>query len=328
MPVTANTPKYTGPPPKSQTSEEQIAALRAKVPDDPIKLPPGHLACEACGIAVDDRRVSSTVAQPSSGHLPPRSAEFTRCSSCEAVRTSAAAYVTAHPAYAARIGPDIAVERVEAVLFGLEIIGQTTSTDLGLLLPRLHPAAHSVRFSNPLTLTIGLCSPRPWAHVTLTQRDELRRAYAAGLRDRLAQSEPPVAIRCPTGGCVFCGLASVNRAAIEVARRGGVEAVSRAVWREVNTNPKALGSRGPERIWGHACPACALAIEDAGAIGWPARAQAVVTYLSHKSPSRAQRLRAEVEGDFPPVLPAWRVIPSPKPSREPWAHLHKVIDRL
>ena len=129
-------------------------------------------------------------------------------------------------------------------------------------------------------------------------------------------------------GCLFCGVASVDRPAIEVAQHGGVETVRRAVWHEVNTNPKALGSNGPENVWGHLCPDCTRAIKDRGGIGWAARAQALVTFVSHQSIAKAQRLRSECEGDYPPVLPAWRVTPSAKPSAQPWEHLRRVIDRL
>jgi hypothetical protein len=98
---------------------------------------------------------------------------------------------------------------------------------------------------------------------------------------------------------------------------------------EVDTNPKALGSNGPERIIAHACPACAAAIEDAGAIGWVARAQAVVTFLGHVDPKKARRLRMLVEGAYPPLLPAWRATPRARPSGEPWSHLRRaVFERL
>ncbi len=184
-------------------------------------------------------------------------------------------------------------------------------------------------FSNPLALTRDRCSPRPWAHVGLSQRAELRKAYADAMRDRLALAQPPVAIRCPTGGCVFCGLAAVERSAIEVARRGGVNAMSHAVWREVNTDPKALGSNGPNRILAHACPACSAAIEEAGGIGWIARAVAVVNYLAPTEPKKAERLRSMLSETHPPLLPAWRVVPEVRASVEPWEHLRRaVFERL
>jgi len=242
---------------------------------------------------------------------------------------SAGAYVKEHPALAARIGNEIARERVESVLYGLAILGQPAPLDLGFLLPRVHPAAHEVRFPHPLRLMRDGCNPYPWAHVSLLQRAGLRSAYAATLRDRLALSAPPVVLRCPTGGCLFCGVAAVNRAAIEVARRGGVEAATRAVWRPVLVLPTSLGGSGPKHVDGHACPDCASAIDDVGGIGWRARARAVVSYLSQSSPQKAQRLRSILESDFPPALPGWGALPEPRsPNRNAWTHLDGLINRL
>jgi hypothetical protein len=256
---------------------------------------------------------------------PPQ--EFARCRSCEVIHQWATAYVEGRPSLAARLGPDIAVERIESVLVGLAVLGQPVPDDLGLVLPRLHPAAHALAFSNPLTLTTGMCSPRPWAHVTTGQRAALRKAYAESLRDRLALSSPPVPVPCPSGGCLLCGVASVERSAIEVARRGGVEAAG--VWTFWTVPPVALGGAGPDLIGGHTCPDCTRAIEEDGAVGWPARAQALVSHLSSiGEDKKADRLRRECEGDFPPRLPAWRADPKARPSAQPWAHLRRVIDRL
>ena len=33
-------------------TEEEAEQLRSQVPDDPIRLPADHLACEGCGVAV------------------------------------------------------------------------------------------------------------------------------------------------------------------------------------------------------------------------------------------------------------------------------------
>lgn len=38
-------------------TEERTDRLRSLVPDDPIKVPSDHLACEGCGIAVPTRAV-------------------------------------------------------------------------------------------------------------------------------------------------------------------------------------------------------------------------------------------------------------------------------
>ncbi|UAL31251.1 hypothetical protein K8W59_07265 [Nocardioides rotundus] len=305
---------------------EQTEALRRTVPDDPVKLPPGSLACEGCGVAVPTARPTTSVTPSTVTSLPAKPVQFARCDSCKAVQQQAEDYVTAHPALAARIGT-IAVERVESVLFGLAIIGQEATGDLGFLLPRLHPAAHGVRFANPLSLTRDLCSPYAWSHVTLSQRAELKKAYAAALRDRLSLSAPPVALRCPSGGCLFCGVASVPRAAIQVARGGGAQAATASVWRPVLVSPNGLGAKGPSNIAGHVCPDCNAAIEDAGAVGWPARAQAVVTYVGRENRAKAERLRAMLADDFPPQLPAWGAF-NLRPNARPWDHLRRVIDRI
>lgn len=135
--------------------DTEAQRLRSLVPDNPVRLPPDHLACEACGIAVAVSLPPEPLPRvPVPGDLVyPKLEQFARCPSCQYVHSVADAYVEAHPALAARIGPQIARERVESVLFGLAILGQQTSTDLGLLLLRLQPAAHAVRFANPLTLT-------------------------------------------------------------------------------------------------------------------------------------------------------------------------------
>lgn len=165
--------------------------------------------------------------------------------------------------------------------------------------------------------------------MTLSQRTRLRTAYAATLRDLLALSAPNVAVRCPSGACLLCGVASVNRAAFEVARRGGVEETALAVWRSVNTAPVALGGHGPNSITGHVCPACANAIDDAGSVGPSARGRAVVDHVRRtKGHQRADRLRSLLSDDFPPTLPGWGAVPGARPSAEPWAHLRRVIDRL
>lgn len=215
------------------------------------------------------------------------------------------------------------------MLFGLAILHQEPPTeDLGALLPRMHPPSHGVWFSNPGKLTRDLCSAYPWAHVTTAQRAELRSAYAAVLRDRLALSEPPVAIRCPSGGCLLCGVASVDRAAIEVTRRGGPLATAQAVWLPISPSPTALGGSGPDLVKGHVCPACADAIDSAGAVGPTARGLAVVAHVGQSSEEKAERLRDRLGDDFPPVLPAWAALRDAEPSAEPWSHLRRVLDRL
>lgn len=301
--------KYEGPSTdRVKLGDAEIDKLRSQVPDDPIPLPESHAACECCGVAV------------------PAGGGWALCPSCAAIRTAAERYAEGHRALAARVGPVILAERVESVLLGLAIIGQPPpATDLGLLLPRLHPAAHQVRFRQPYRMTEGLCSPHPFAHVTLTERAELRAAYAAYLADRLSLSAPPVTIRCPSGGCAMCGLSSVDRSALEVARRGGPKATSSAVWRPVMTTRTALGRPGPDRVAGHLCPACDHAVEESGhAIGQSAMSRSIRSHLLTHGEDRARRWDASREDDFPVRLVGWAVTGAP-PSSEPWSHASKLL---
>lgn len=54
-------------------------ALRATVPDDPIKLRPGALACEGCGVAHAGTVVESIPLDPG-GRF---GVHFTRCPDCQ-----------------------------------------------------------------------------------------------------------------------------------------------------------------------------------------------------------------------------------------------------
>lgn len=308
-------------------TNHEAELLRAKVPDDPIPLPPDHLACEACGVAVASSVVASRTSVPTPSERAKGVVEFARCSDCEAIREQARAYVDAHPVLVTRLG-DIAVERIESVLFGLAILAQPVPDNLAMLLPRLHPAAHGVWFSNPLTLQPKRCSPRPWAHVSLSQRAELRKAFAASLRDRLALSAPPVDVVCPSGGCLLCGVRAVERSAVEVNQRGGPAAAAIAVWRPILTSVHALGRRGPDQVSGHVCPACDKAIRDAGGIGQVAIGNAVLAHVQHtKGEAKARRLRSLLEADYPLHLLGWGAL-NQRPSGSPWFHLVKVLDRL
>lgn len=318
-------------PPRLRTTmtEEEADALRATVPDNPVRLPADHLACEGCGVAVAGPVTSVTAVPPKTQNtLPSAPVEFARCPQCQLLREKADAYVSARPALAARLGDHIARERVASVLFGLAILAKPVPDDLTLLLPRLHPAAHGVWFNSPLSLARDQCSPYPWAHVTLGQRAALRTAYAAVLRDRLALREPPIALPCPSGGCLLCGVATISRSAIEVAHGGGSAVVGAQVWTTVTATPAALGAGGPDHINGHLCPPCSDAIEAEGAIGPSALGRAVVEHVRRTlGEERATRLRSRLTDDFPPTLPAWGGLHA-EPNREPWSHLGSAVDVL
>ncbi len=314
---------------RTTMTDEEAVAMRSQVPDNPVALPPDHLACEGCGVAVDGPVTSVTPVPPKTQHtVPSAPVSFSRCPQCTLLRDTADAYVSARPALAARLGEHIARERVSSVLFGLAILGKPVPDDLSGLLPRLHPAAHVVWFRSPSALSHDRCSPYPWAHVTLGQRAALRTAYAAVLRDRLALTQPPVAVACPSHGCLLCGVAAVRRSAIEVSRGGGESATVHTLWRAVTTLPTALGGQGPDHVFGHVCPACAEAIAEAGAVGPSARERAVVEHVrATLGDAKADRLRTLLTDDFPPSLPAWGAVTRPA-SATPWGHLRRVIQRL
>lgn len=322
------TPRPNGTP---TMTEAQVDALRATVPDNPVRLPEGWLACEGCGVAVPHAETTSTATPwpaTENSRVMPAPVPFGRCPACQSLHDAADAYVEAHPLLARRVGPQLAREHIERALFALAILRQPTPEDIGFLLPRMLAAGSCVRFANPLTLTRGLCSPRPWAHVTVGQRAALRRAYAEVLRDRLALNEPPVALPCPTRGCLLCGVVAVSRSAIEVARRGGREASVAAVWRPMTVPPVALGGQGPQPVRGHVCPACDDAIQTVGAIGLSARGRALVAHIRPTlGDSKADRLRSMLADEFPPTLPGWGALRLP-PNRQPWSHLNRVVDRL
>ncbi len=52
-----------------------------------------------------------------------------------------------------------------------------------------------------------------------------------------------------------------------------------------------------------------------------------MSFVARSSVPKAERLRSQIEGDFPPVLLGWGVLNRP-PNRVPWGHLVKVLDNL
>ena len=147
------------------------------------------------------------------------------------------------------------------------------------------------------------------------------------LADRIAANKPPVGLRCPSGGCAFCGIPAVPMPAAQVLRLGGPLAAEQQVWRRITTLPTSLGGRGPNLVRGHLCPLCSEALDDVGAIGQPARARALLAYLDRTAPAKERPLRNRLADDFPPSLPAWAAS-ARKPNATPWSHLRGLLDAL
>lgn len=303
---------------------ERAEHLRSQVPDDPIPLPVGHLACEVCGVAVPVD-VFAEVIEPKKT----RRAPYARCHDCQALHGHAVELADGHPYLNSRLGIPVVIDRIEWTLWGLAVIGQTMrAVDVPVMLARLQSLGQNVGFRSSTHLARRECSPYAWAHVGVSDRAALRAAFGAALRDRLALKAGPVIIASPSTACLMCGVATISRPAIEVSRRGSVGATQLATWRAVLVDRTSLGGMpSPDRVEGHVCPDCTDAIDEVGGVGWRARSRAVVSYLRHSSPQKAQRLRSMIDSDFPPTLPAWWASRQP-PSAEPWSHLRRLIDRL
>lgn len=321
--MTASEPPSSGN--RAVTSEKEAERQRTRVSDDLIPLPAGHLACEACGIATQID-VFAQVHKPGQATLDPSA----RCSSCKELRQLAEELAEVHPVLMHRLGIPVALDRIESTLQALAVIGRTTrAEDVPVMLTRLYDLGQRVEFRSPTRPVRRECSPYPWAHVRVSERAALRAAYGAALRDSLALSQPPVVIACPSTACLMCGVSTITRPAIEVSRRGSVEATQLGTWRAVTVNRTALGgARRPEHVEGHICLACTGAVDNVGGVGWRARSSAVSAYLTRSSPERAKRLLSAVQGDFPPALPGWGAFDQEAGGAEPWAHLRAVLDRL
>lgn len=215
----------------SNMSEEEVDRIRSQHPDDPVALPDDALACENCGVAVADCHPPVEVFTPAErlamNYVWIPKENFARCTDCQMISTAAETYVDEHPALRVRLG-SLAFERVEATMHGLSVLDlHPSDDDLWTLLPRMSTASIGLKWSSPLTQTPrkGLCGPYAWSHVSMSKRADLRKAYADSLRDRLALSAPPVPIVCPSGGCLLCGVAEIERSAIEARRGGGPHAL-------------------------------------------------------------------------------------------------------
>lgn len=297
----SNVATYTGGPVREKAN---IDALRATVPDDPIRLPPGHLACEGCGIAHDGPVVASVPL----GRL---AVNYTRCPDCQALHDQASA-----------LAEGLAYRRTVDTLYALSIVGIAAPKDPAPLVPWMHLVGSAVPWLDPAAPTEGWCSPHPWAHVRLSQRAQIKEAYLLGMRNRVRLSAEPLDLAPPWGGaCLFCGVGSLPMAPIEVVRRGGRESAAHKVWRRVLVQPSALGGRGADLVDGFLCPPCAEVADSTGAIGVRARARAFEAHVRRTRPAEAGRVRSFFDDHDQITLPGWAALGTLRPNAEPWAHV-------
>jgi hypothetical protein len=291
--------KYTGAAVKGQVDADR---LRTQVPDDPIKLPSGHLACEGCGVASAGPAILSVPLGPASRF----SAEFTRCPDCQ------------------RLDGLAGDERTRNVLYALAVVGQAAPEDPAPLIPWLHSVSSRVAWLDPDAPTRDWCNPYPWAHVGIGQRAAIKEALLLAMRSRVRLGAPPLALPPPWGiACLFCGVGSVPMPPLEVARRGGRENAARTVWRSVVAQPKAFGGHGSDMVDGFVCPPCSEALDGAGSVN-RACARAFEEHARSNGirvPSGLYDLYAD---GHPVVVPGWASLGTRTPNVEPWAHV--VID--
>lgn len=319
---------------RSGLTEREAAALREQVPDLPRKAVLNEYACEFCGVGVVITDASQVRIVDRQRRVSPDKVEHlevpvARCEGCRAVQADAAAYLEAHPELVARFG-NVVQERVEQALFALQVLARPRPSEpvFAAVWPRLWEAARALRWGSPLTVIPERVNPHPWAHVGLTQRQDLRRAYAAGLQNRVLRTQAPIALPCPSVACLFCGVPAVRRPASQVVDLGGVHMATRRTWTRLVTFRTALGGEGPEEVTGHLCPACQHALGQMGGVGIAARGQALVNYVqSTAGEAKAQRLADRLARDLPPPMPAWAVIGA-EPNGRPWAHLSELLVRL
>ena len=324
---------------KRSPAQAQSAAAAIGVPDDPIRLPAGHLACLMCGVAVrdtDQARVAGLVAvealgregqpppPPGSPRVTTSQTEFLRCPDCLARLDAASALLDAHPHVLDRIGGrSVALHRVECALGALAVLGhdpgrvELPERVLVILLSRLSATGAMARWLArfaPVTArdaAPATANPYPWAHVRHVLRLRLREGYAAVLGERVAATAPPVRLPPPPlvaeagtvrveGGCLLCGVAVVTMPAAAAVRLGGRSAAAWTVWTELTV------LRGADRLTGHLCPDCERARESVGAEGPTARERAYLAHLvaSHREDD-ADRLRALIVDDAAPALPGY-----------------------
>lgn len=307
-------------------SAPRLTKEQAEVLSSEAKRPPlSPVPCECCGVAVPDEgggsRPKFTQAERTTLRLdwPLARRRYGRCGACHEARAQAEAYLAASPALVARYG-GVALELVESLIFAMQVLDQPMPKDVGFALPRMLTALPEIRFKQPAHLgdRKGMNS-RPWGHVTPEKRLDLKRAQAGVMRDRLALGSPPVQVRCPSGGCVLCGVSTVSRSAVELARRGGdIDSLVPVVWREVTTHSFS----------GHACPTCAVAADSAGSYGASAATNAALTYLNTlgRRQEVARYKRAIEDEVIPPVQP-WAMKRGAKSRSEPWLDALQALDR-
>ena len=344
-------------------------ALRANSPDDPIRLPQGWLSCRTCGVAVSVGEAAEVLDVEAIGRMVEGVAALTMAASenqnkipltfalCPTCRRTAepAEEITknsAQPAAVHLVGcaldalSFVAPSTVEHMI-GLDSEGRTAlvrhlaqlgsnSRWISRFVPVIEPQA------DPRT-----CSPYRFAHLKIGERQALRKAYAALLKERVARNAPPVKIAPPRvtdlnatasalvpveGGCLFCGVGHQSVAAVSVAREGRAQ-IARDLWTAVRCPATQLGGeRSPASVSGHLCRTCNGAVAATHSIGPSALERALTSALVPEGIGHLGFGALSVNG-----LVGWGSEvaraqqsdqPLPLPNTRPWQHLSDDLDEL
>lgn len=354
----------TAPPPQTRRDAippERLTPQGQDVPDSPIRLQEGWLACRTCGVAVPAPDPEAVIHLTARGRAIEGSAALTQaaqtqhpvplafalCPACRRTADLAERLAPAHPT---------ALHLLNCALDALSYLAPATVEQMadldadgqaGLVRHLAQPgtAARWVsRFVPSIApeAEIGTCPPHPFAHLMPGQRKALRAAYAALLRERVARTAPPVAIPPPRvtgvhsatsplvvveGGCLLCGVGHQSVPAAAVAREGR-DRVARDLWTARRTGAQPLGGRlSPATVSGHLCRVCAEAVTHAGAFGPTALERALVVALAPEGVGKLPYGQLSVDGAV-----GWGALvaharqqhppgPEPRPNERPWEHL-------
>lgn len=303
-----------------------------------VPLPPGHLACNACGVATP-----GSLPDPTKPRL--RDIPEALCDKCRVTRAEANAIVASRPRLSGRYG-SVVNERVAGLLRCYEVLGldpedrrkadldvalTAYATVLSLLWWARSDRPEARLMKDP---SANLCAEVRFGFLSAEDHAAIREARREEFVRKVSEFVDDAEIGSPSGSCLMCGTTQpVRVSAREVMSRGGIGSTQRDYWRRVAANAQALGNpKGCPRgtlVEGHLCPACTSAYEEVGSLGPRARERAVLAYVTKKmGPDAAARLDDMLDQKYgAPTLPAapWEH-PSGLPG--PWAHLHGLLEVL
>lgn len=332
------------------TTERETERRKLEPDSKPIiTLPPDHLACIDCGLAVPLSQGAKPILVSTTTPTPHRPAEvrFLRCRECQDLTDMAAEAIAQLPSLSARLGEHSAIHQLASSLLALTVLGQELPTreqlaDRATVRALIHhlnigAAARWVgQYAPVLTRSTKACTEERWEYLEDDLLANLRTAYAGLLAERVARVAPPLKLAPPAApdadlarGCLYCGVALLAVDGTEVVRVGGQETARTMAWRPISVaTPSCIGAPiSPEPVKGWLCPRCALAIDEAGVVGQSSMEKALRQHL--KDAKRSGDL-ASIAGSELDVITSWaglvlrqrrRNRPTPPANAQPWGHL-------